>query len=233
MSEKLANQDNANINIKPLFIIVVCALLVQIIGHYFARHYWVFNSFMAMWPILRIVLPVCLLLILTIPLAELSFGLPKFDKTSSYVTLALLVCLALLVIFFAYFADDYLAYYRQGMSIEVLRQSDRFERFMVFTVSTVIAWEIFHRGFLLGALRYCFVNHLMVSKVAASIIAMLFIAAFESLFHLTKPIYESLPFVFASLVLTWLTIRTRSLWPALLIHFALEVLFGYSAYVGW
>lgn len=220
-------------NSKPLFIIIVCALFLQLFGFYFARHYLVFDHFMAMWPLLRVILPVLLLLALKIPLQNMAFRYPRFDKASTIMLAVLLLALGAVVVFFANFADHYLAYYRQGISIDVLRASSRFENFMVFTVSTVIAWEIFHRGFLLGAIRYCLQHNMAISKPAASHIALLFVACFESLFHLSKPIYESMPFIVASISLSWLTLRTRSLWPALLVHFMLEVIFGYSAYVGW
>lgn len=221
------------INTKPLMIIILCALCLQLLGHYFATTYLVYDGFLALWPLLRIVLPACLLVLLAIPLSVFSYRLPQFDKASLMLVLFSLVALSLLAFYLANFADDYLSYYRRGASLEALIAAQRFERFMVFTVSTVIAWEVFHRGFLLGSLRFWLTEKMAIPARSADMIAMLYLSAFESLFHIKKPMYESIPLVFVSLALSWLTIRTKSLWPALIIHFSIEVIFGYSAYVGW
>lgn len=218
---------------KPLISIIICALLFQLIGHYFARKYFVYDHFQSLWPFLRIVLPVLLLLVLAIPLKVFNVSLPTFDKQSLLVVGFSCVGLVLLAVYLGNFADEYLSYYRRGASMELLRKTHRFERFMMFTASTLIAWEIFHRGFLLGSLRYCFEKHLMINQRSSDIIAMLFVASFEALFHIKKPMYESMPLIFASLILSWLTIKTNSLWPALIIHFSIEVIFGYSAFIGW
>lgn len=218
---------------KALFTLILSALLLQLIGHYFASKYLVIGSFYTLWPILRIVIPVAILIILAIPLRTLSFQLPRFDKQSLAVVFVAVLGLLLMTFYLANFADAYLSYYRKGATLEYLQSTQRFERFMVFTVSTVIAWEIFHRGFLLGALRFLLSQKMAVQQKSADIIAMLFLSTFESLFHIKKPMAESIPLIFASLALSWLTIRTGSLWPALIIHFMIEVIFGYSAYIGW
>lgn len=221
------------INHTPLVSIIICALLFQLFGHYFATKFFVYEKFLALWPFLRIVLPIILLLLLAIPLRVFNISFPVFDKKSGIVVGLSCVGLVFLAIYLGNFADEYLSYYRRGASLELLRKVGRFEKFMMFTASTLIAWEIFHRGFLLGSLRYCFENHLNIHQRSSDIIAMLFVASFEALFHIKKPMHESIPLIFASIVLSWLTIRTKSLWPALIIHLAIEVIFGYSAFVGW
>lgn len=229
MNTPMANE----IHHKPLITIIICALLLQLFGHYFATKFFVYEGFQSLWPVLRIVLPIFLLLILAIPLRVFNISLPVFDKQSAIVVGFSCIGLCLLAVYLGNFADDYLSYYRRGASLELLRKLGRFERFMMFTASTLIAWEIFHRGFLLGSLRYCFENHLKIQTRSSDIIAMLFVASFEALFHIKKPMHESIPLIFASIILSWLTIRTKSLWPALIIHFAIEVIFGYSAFIGW
>ena len=221
------------INPKPLMVIIITALCLQLLGHYFATKLLFYGGFQALWPILRIILPAIILILLAIPLKVIYFKLPRFDKTSLRVVVFACIGLVLLAFYLANYADDYLAYYRRGASIEFLRETQRFQQFMMFTLSTLIAWEIFHRGFLLGAIRYCLTTHLQLHARSADIIAMLFLAVFEVLFHIKKPMYESFPLIFASLALSWLTIRTGSIWPALVIHLMIEVIFGYSAYIGW
>ena len=221
------------INVKPLIYLITCALFLQLIGHYFAGKYLVYNDFMGLWTVTRIILPLLVVLLLSIPLNIYSIKIPIFDKHTFRVVLLCFVGLVLLTLYLANFADVYLSHYRKGATLEYLRHTQRFERFMVFTVSTVIAWEIFHRGFLLGSIRYSLNKHMGIEPKSSAVIAMLFVSCFESLFHIKKPMFESIPFILASLVLSWLTIKTRSLWPALIIHFVIEVIFGYSAYVGW
>ncbi|MGJ8693328.1 MAG: CPBP family intramembrane glutamic endopeptidase [Thalassotalea sp.] len=218
---------------KPIFIIVISAIFLQLFGHYFATKLFVYDNFLALWPVLRVGFPALLLLFLAIPFRVLNFKFPVFDRLSFYVVLLSALGLALLAVYLGNFADDYLAYYRKGASIEYLRQSQRFEQFIIFTCSTLIAWEIFHRGFLLGTLKHCLMINMQVNEKSANAIAILFVAVFEALFHIKKPMYESMPLALASLVLSWLTLRTGSLWPALIIHLAIEVIFGYSAFVGW
>ena len=218
---------------KALFTLILSALLLQLIGHYFAGKYLVIGSFYTLWPILRVVIPIIILMLLAIPLRTLSFQLPRFDKHSLIVIIIAVFGLCFMAFYLANFADTYLSYYRKGATLEYLHLTQRFERFMVFTVSTVIAWEIFHRGFLLGSLRFVLAQKMAIEQRSADVIAMLFLAVFEALFHIKKPMVESIPLMFASLILSWLTIRTGSLWPALIIHFMIEVIFGYSAYIGW
>ncbi|MFD2165909.1 type II CAAX prenyl endopeptidase Rce1 family protein [Thalassotalea euphylliae] len=221
------------IDVKPLIVIVVSALLLQLIGHYFAPKVLRYEGFMGLWPILRIVLPAILLMVLAIPLTHIYLKLPRWDKASALTMLVAGVCLIFLAIFLANYADDYLNHYRKGQSLEQLREAARFERFLIFTSSTLIAWELFHRSFLLGGIRYLLKERYAVPEVLSNWTAMLMVASFEALFHIKKPMYESIPFVFASLALSWLTIRTNSVLPALFIHLAIELIFGYSAYVGW
>lgn len=217
----------------PLYIFTVTALLCQLFGHYFATKLLNFDGFLGLWPILRIVVPCFLFVILAIPFSALQLRLPKFDKASLYVCLFAVVCLIGLAIYLGNFAEGYLNYYRRGQTLEQLQAAGRFERFLLFTLSTLIAWEVFHRGFLLGGFNWLLNNKFNVEEKLSQAIAIVFVASFESLFHIKKPMLESMPLVFASLALSWLTFRTRSLWPALIIHLAIEIIFGYSAYVDW
>lgn len=224
---------NPNHLARNFYIVVLCAALFQLFGNYYAKEWLVFGSFMGMWPILRIALPMILIGMLAIPFKSLSLGLPRFDRLSGIVMAAAVIGLLGMAFYLANFADQYLDYYRKGVTIEVLREKERFKSFLIFTLSTLIAWEFFHRGFLLGALRHCLTQVMAINAKLSTHISILFVAVFESLFHIKKPMLESMPLLFASIGLSWLTIRTKSLWPALLIHLSIEVIFGYSAYMGW
>ena len=56
------------------------------------------------------------------------------------------------------------------------------------------------------------------------------VCIFEVLFHIKKPIYEAIGMIVASPLLSYLTIKTRSLWPALTFHLLIELMFGFSAF---
>jgi len=93
-------------------------------------------------------------------------------------------------------------------------------------------WEFLHRGVLLGGVLYCLRQYMDTPEKTAIVVAVLVVCIFEVLFHIKKPMYESFPFIPASILLSWLTIRTGSLWPAMLLHFSIELNFAFAAYVG-
>ncbi len=222
----------SKINPRPFFLLVATLLLFQLLGSYFAGQILRFDSFMGLWVLLRLVLPFGLVLLLGIPLSKLYFGKPRFDKQSLWIVSLAGLALAGLFVYLNWFGEDYLAYYRHGQSLEQLQAMGRFQSFMIFTASTLVGWEILHRSFLLGGIQYSLHRFMQVPERSAMFIAIMTVAVFEAMFHIKKPIYESIPMVFASLLLSWLTIKTRSVWPALTIHLGIEVIFGYAAFVG-
>ncbi len=212
-------------------ILIISVLFFQILGSYLANHVLDLGKFKTLWVILRIVCPFVIILLLSIPLRHLYFSFPRINRKNSI--LLLMAAFAVLAIF-AYlqlFADDYINYYRKGQSLEALRAQGKFEGFLLFTLSTIIGWEILHRGFLLGGLQYCFSHHLRIQPFVAAAIAILFVCVFEALFHIKKPMIEALGMIVASPVLCLLTIKTNSIWPALILHLAIELAFAISVYL--
>ncbi len=222
----------SKINPWPFILLVTVLLLSQLFGSYFAGQLLRYDSFMGLWVLLRLVLPFALVLVLGIPLSKLYFGMPRFDRQSLWIVSVAAVALVGLFVYLNWFGEAYLAYYRHGQSLAQLQAAGRFQSFMIFTASTLIGWEILHRSFLLGGIQYSLFRFMQVPERSAMFIAIVTVCVFEAMFHIKKPIYESIPMVLASLVLSWLTIRTRSVWPALTIHLAIEVIFGYAAFVG-
>ena len=96
---------------------------------------------------------------------------------------------------------------------------------MLFTGSTLTGWEFLHRGFLLMGLVYILTERERLSAPTASITAIALVWAFEVLFHFIKPELEALGMLVGSPVLSWLALRTRSIWIPFLIHLLVELLF--------
>jgi len=208
-------------------------LACQLIGNYYATSFLEYNGFLWLWVILRIIIPCITFISIGIPLKKLYIKTPVFDIKSIKLLLVISFVLILLFIYLNWFSDSYLAYYRNGQTLVYLRVIGRFKRFLFFTLSTTIGWEILHRSFLLGGLQQTLTNNMKVPKQSSTVISIMMVCVFEALFHITKPIYESIPMIVASIALSVLTIRTKSVWPALFVHLAIELIFGHAAYVGF
>lgn len=219
----------------PFIILVLSLMLIQVVGAYIGSSFLALEGLKGYWLIGRLLLPLVIITMLAIPLRSLFLALPRFnqqqiDKPSLIIIVIAVLGLIGLSIYLQFFAADYLNHYRRGASLEMLREAERFQRFLIFTLSTLIGWEILHRGFLLGGGLYCLTAHYRIQPQAAMVIIIMIVCLFEVLFHIKKPIYEALGMVIASPLLSYLTIKCRSLWPALTIHLMIELIFGFSAY---
>ena len=56
-------------------------------------------------------------------------------------------------------------------------------------------------------------------------IALLFVWAFEVLFHFVKPQTEAFGMLVGSPFLSYVTLKTGSIWPAFLLHLGVEAVF--------
>lgn len=85
-----------------------------------------------------------------------------------------------------------------------------------------IAWEFFFRGFLLFGLGRDFLGRApLVSTLAFT------------LMHIGKPEPEALGAVVAGLVLCWLALRSRSIWPGVLLHWMVSSTMDFAASTWW
>ncbi|MEI6898181.1 MAG: CPBP family glutamic-type intramembrane protease [Psychromonas sp.] len=214
----------------PFCLLIAVLLLLQVIGAYIGKDFLAWQGVKGYWILSRLVLPFILILLLAIPLNRLYFAKPKINRESLLFIVfssGLLLCL---FVYLQFFSADYLDHYRHGRSLESLREAGAFQRFLIFTTSTLIGWEVLHRGFLLGGGLYCLTKHFKLHPTAAAIIMVMIVCVFEVLFHIKKPIYEAIGMLVASPLLSYLTIKTRSLWPALTFHLLIEIMFGFSAF---
>ncbi len=211
--------------LSPFVIIIFTALTVQLIGNYFAKSYFIFgNDFYGLWVVLRIVVPVCVVLYLRIPFKALGLGLPKIDKPLQK---NMLVMLIILFVVFAgiFFIRDYFSHYSGSFSGFGYTRASRFISFMIFTSSTLPGWEFIHRGFLLMGLIYVFTEHEKISGEKAMKFAICIVWIFEVVFHFIKPPVEALGLLAGSPILSYIAIRTRSIWTAFACHLLVELLF--------
>lgn len=93
-----------------------------------------------------------------------------------------------------------------------------FQAQLMWTLSWLIGWEFLHRYLLLRA-----------GNAISSGWGWLLVPLVEGLYHLQKPLLEAVGMVTLSVVLTQWTLRRRTLIPALLAHFVIELqLLGYQ-----
>jgi membrane protease YdiL (CAAX protease family) len=205
-----------------IFVIVFTALLVQLVGHYHAGALVIGRNFYLSWLLLRIALPVLALIAMRIPLSRIGLGRPKIDRRTGGIII-LIVVLLFVVFAWIYFFESYFNSYSASFQGE--GRLDRFISFMLFTGSTLTGWEFLHRGFLLMGVLYILTERERLSAPTASFIALALVWAFEVLFHFIKPELEALGMLVGSPVLSWLALRTRSIWVPFLIHLLVELLF--------
>jgi len=207
---------------RSLYLLIGSALAVQAFVHYLGQTSPSLRSgnFFFATALARTVVPLIVVVgALRLPVRELGFGRPillKRDLSWLLVLLGFGTAAALIVLQL----ESYQAAYRP------LRSGDfgsRLQAWALFTASTTLPWELFHRGFLLHGVRELCVRN-RVPRERAIHIAILFTACFEVLFHFSKPPAETLGMLLGSPVLSALAFRFQSLWIPLGIHLWIEFL---------
>jgi hypothetical protein len=198
---------------------------MQLIGHYYATRVLVIgNSFYSLWIILRIFIPLAVAVLLSIPMSEIGLGLPQ--KDTAVMRLFLIGIVGVSLTFCGiYFIKDYVQHYATSFMGDDGSRLSRFVDFSIFTASTLLAWEFFHRGFLLSGIRYLLVNKEKVDEKSAILIAVLTVWVFEVIFHFIKPMVEPLGLLIGSPLLSFVAIRTKSIWLSFAAHLYVELLF--------
>ncbi len=210
---------------RPFMIVILAALLVQFAGRYFAARYLIIGDhFYSLWLILRIGVPVAVIFILKIPFNEIGLGRPHIDHGFGR---ALLVMAALLAAAFAgiYFYQGYFASYGGSFSSGGQGAWGRFVNFMVFTLSTLTGWEFLHRGFLLMGLFFALSKWEKTDPATAALVSVAVVWVFEVVFHFTKPMLEPVGLLIGSPILSYIALRTGSIWIPFFAHLSVEILF--------
>ncbi len=209
----------------PFLIIIAAAIMIQLLGRYHATDIFVFKRyFYTLWIVLRIGLPFIIILLLAIPFSRLGFRLPEIDKKMA---VGVGVIFGLLIVGFAgvQFYQGYFHSYANVFHSGAMNGYSRFVNFLIFTTSTLIAWEIFHRGFLLMGVRYVLAEKEGVNDATAIQVAIALVWVFEVVYHFIKPEPEAFGLFIGSPVLSYIAIRSKSIILPFLIHLSVEMLF--------
>lgn len=201
-------------------IMIGSALLLQMTGRYHA-HDFAIGHFYYGWLVLRIVVPGIILRLVAAPISEIGLGLPASDRFLRL--LGIIAVIGLLVIYVILrFSPEYLGHYTKAFGGT---SGARLANFLVFTLSTLTGWEFLHRSFLLMATVYFLQKEHRLKRGTARMLAVMMVWIFEVMFHLVKPPLEALGMLLGSPVLSYVTLRTGSIWPAFTIHLGVEAIF--------
>lgn len=214
--------------INPFTIIIFTAILMQLVGRYYAPRVLVLgNVFYSLWVIVRIIIPILVLFSLKVPLSELGIGLPVIDWKFMKIIIGMVVIVGLLFVGI-YFYKGYFQSYSGHFEAGNFSKLGRVKNFMIFTSSTLIGWEFIHRCFLLMGLTYFLNTRDNVDYETSVKIAICIVWVFEVVFHFIKPKLEAFGLLLGSPILSYVAIRTRSIWIPLIAHFIVEVLFIFT-----
>ena len=222
------NSERMSKIINPFTIIIFTAILMQLLGRYYSSRVLVLgNYFQALWVVLRIIIPIVVLYALKIPLSELGIGLPQIDKKFLKILISLIV-IVVIVFVGIYFYKGYFQSYSGQFQAGNFSKLGRVKNFMIFTSSTLIGWEFIHRCFLLMGLIYFLKARDKVDFDTSVKIAICIVWIFEVVFHFIKPKLEAFGLLAGSPILSYVAVRTKSIWIPLIAHFIVEVLFIYA-----
>ncbi len=208
----------------PFIIIIFSALCIQLTGHYHARKFIVGDHFYASWVILRIIIPFFLIWLLKIPISRIGLGKPSVDKKNVKIIIFLFIMIPVIFVGIYYF-QGYFNTYSGSFSSHGSGKLARFLNFGIFTASTLTGWEFLHRGFLLMGLMYVLTEKEGVHPETAIKMAVAVPWIFEVVFHFIKPELEAVGMLVGSPILSYIAIRTDSIWIPFFIHLFVEMLF--------
>jgi membrane protease YdiL (CAAX protease family) len=205
-----------------MIALVGTALCIQANIHYFS-HLWIWHW---SWPapnspfyvftfLSRIGVPLIINLVyLKFSAQNLGLGFPRFSgiPKKTLAGIGLLAALLPGIIFLIRLDSSYVQYYSNLNPYH----------FLVFTMSTLPAWEFLHRGFLLFGLAAVFKK---LKTPSGETIAIVIVCIFEVMFHFSKPPLEAFGMMLGSPILSLIALRTQSIWLPLLIHLYIEALF--------
>ncbi len=207
---------------KNLWIVFYTVLTALIVGYYYNSP-TVVHHFHTLRFAIYIGLPLLSnLFFLKLPLSQLGLGRPSFPKNAQIYFTAILILAPILFVAFPLF-EAYPKNYPQYQDA-LIPWSEKAERFLIFTLSTLPAWEFLHRGFLLYGLRSILAKA-KVDETTAVSLTILIVTMSEALYHLVKPDIEAFGMLAFSPVLSWFALRTRSIWVPIALHLYIEFLF--------
>jgi len=211
--------------------LIVSALLVQLVVQNFGQELnsLIFNSSKNsfMWPhfILRNGLAmIFIFLVIKAPLKQMGLTWPQLEKRNWIFLFFLLVIITMAVYHYTHH-DLSVHYYAKNYANHATHPWVRIKHFFIFTFSTLIGYELLHRCLLLFGIIIILTKNAKIHVPWAQLLAILIVTCFETLFHLVKPPGESFGMLLASPFLSYLAIRSKSIWPSFLLHLYIEFVF--------
>lgn len=209
----------------PFFIIIFSCLVAQFLNHYYAVQFRTGGHFYYGYLVTCFGIPLIVTLLLKIPFSQLGLGLPAIDRKTGKILLILFI--ALLVLFISARVFQFFIFHEYTDKFIALdsKKFSQFINFTFFTLSTLPSWEFLHRAFLLFGIIYALSEQTEIPEDHIQKIAITIVWIFEVMFHLVKPQYETLGMLVGSPVLSYLAIKSRSVWTAFILHLYVELLF--------
>lgn len=206
-----------------IYSIYLCVLLVQMLVYYYPTLWVLGSEFRASTFFSRTLAPLIVSVgMLGYSARDMGLGSPRVSpKIWKWVGLFfVLIVLAVSLLRFSQNSHEFYSYLNQPQSLGA-----RFWSFAVFTLSTLPAWEILHRSFLLFGLKNILTRDFNLKREVVLPVVLANVCAFEVLFHFQKPMVEALGMVVASGALSWLALETESIWIPMVLHHFIEVVF--------
>jgi len=212
--------------VKKISVLILAVLLVQVVSRYHLD--WLVTDHFYWVPfILRFLVPVLLVqLYFHFSWRDLGLGFPQMSR-SAWIWILLALILIPLIVSTVRWSPSYISAYPQYTNDDI-SVAGRLQRFGFFTLSTFFAWAFLHRAFLLGGLRLLLQSEGKLKERMAMGIAILWTMTFEVVYHLMKPEQEAAGLLIFSPLLSYVAIRTRSIWVPTFLHLYLEACFIFT-----
>lgn len=208
-----------DIGTRPFVAVVGVALVAQLLVRYVTQSASLqVGGFYWATALIRLAVPAAGAVALGLSARRIGLGRPRVPRRD-LAPLAVAAAIGLVVAILALQADSYNDAY--GIDRVAAGFGAKFRIWALFTLSTTVTWEVFHRGFLLPGLRFT-LERAAVPVAAATTVAVAVVACFEVLYHVSKPALEPVALLVGSPLLSLLALRYRSLWIPLLVHVAVE-----------
>ncbi len=167
---------------------------------------WAWYSFFLMF-----VIPIILLFVTRAPFKDYGFSLGEFKKGLTFVAIVTIAFLPFLI-YSALKIPAFHAYYPRYPGARESFRILLYWEFLFFIY--LIGWEYFFRGFFLFTLKkYIGLYSILVQAIPFAIL------------HIGKPLPEVYSSFFAAVILGYICLKTKSFWPALLVHWLVSFIF--------
>jgi hypothetical protein len=201
-------------------LLIGLSLIVQVICRYSGVKIATGVNFDTVTLLVRLAAALLVLWVLAWPSRTLGFARPQVTR-EDWIGIAVflaVICIAL----FAWRNNVAIrAYYRGPGAF----RNGFLQRWLLFVFSATLSWELLHRGMLLFGLKHVLEKAWPSTTQLAVVLPLLITWSFETLFHFTKVMPETMGMIFLSPALSILALRTRSILLPMAVHAIVELMF--------